>query len=132
MENTRFYLDNLWRWKCGLSEFNEPKPERIDLEGLRKSEWSHMFEGLMRNRLVMGALRYGKLHAKDKPQYDRVKSMIKRLNKYNESGNMELLVDVANLCLLEFEECNHPNKHFYSIDDGEHVSLINNKPCKHE
>ena len=90
-----------------------------------KSEWSKEFEQLMRNRLIIGALRYGKIHAKGKPQYDRVRSMIKRLSNYQETGNMELLVDVANLCLLEFVECGHPKKHFYALDESDHVGIKN-------
>lgn len=74
----------------------------------------------MRHRLIMGGLRYGRIH-EEKPKYDRISSAISRLNKYSKTGNLEFLVDVANLCLLEFEEGNHPNKHFNSIDDGEHV-----------
>lgn len=33
----------------------------------------------------------------------------------------EYLVD---LCLLEFEECDHPKAHFDAIDDGEHVEIL--------
>ena len=121
--DSQFFLNNLWRWKCGLSEFAFDKKKSVDFDALRVSEWSAEFETLMRNRLVMGALRYGKLHDKGKPQYDRVASMLKRLNAYKESGNKEFLVDVANLCLLEFEECSHPKAHFSSVDDGDHVSV---------
>lgn len=108
-----------------MEEIDRTNPKSPTLEELKKSEWSPEFEGLMRNRLVMGALRYGKIHQKGKPQYDRVESMIKRLIKYKETGNKEYLVDVANLSLLEFEECNHPNQHFHSIDEhNEHVKPI--------
>lgn len=99
-------------------------PPRYTLDELAASEWSPQFEQLMRNRLIMGALRYGKLGAENKSQYDRIASMQKRLIKYQQSGNMELLVDIANLCLCEFVECHHPTKHFHSIDDGEHVAKI--------
>jgi hypothetical protein len=119
----QFFLNNLWRWKCGLPENEPAKP--VLLNDLKKTEWSVDFENLMRNRLCMGALRYGKIKADGKPKYNRVESMIKRLQKFNESGNKEYLVDVANLCLLEFEECNHPKQHFSAIDDGDHVTISN-------
>lgn len=90
---------------------------------LRRSEWSPEFERLMRNRLVLGALRYGRIHAVGKPTYDRAESIIRRARKYQETGNLELLVDVANLCLLEFEEGQHPQRHFAAEDDGEHVQV---------
>lgn len=92
-----------------------------DFNKLTLSEWSNKFETLMRNRLIMGAYRYGVLNNMNKPTYNRVESMINRLRKYEQTGNTEFLVDVANLCMLEFEEGVHPNKHFSSIDDGEHV-----------
>lgn len=119
----QFFLNNLWRWKCGLPETEEVNQES-SYEELKKTEWSEEFERLMRNRLIIGALRYGRIGAANKPQYDRVSSMIKRLSKYQETGNKEFLVDVANICLLEFVECNHPNQHFHAIDDGEHTDIL--------
>ena len=53
----------------------------------------------------------------------RIGSIVKRLMSYQETGNTELLVDVANLCLCEFVEGKHPNKHFRAVDDGEHVTV---------
>ena len=66
-------------------------PEQLD------GQWHAQFELLMRNRLKMGALRYGLnfCNAAGKPQYDRTQSAIKRLELYRETGNDELLVDVA-------------------------------------
>lgn len=119
----QFFLNNLWRWKCGLPETEEVN-QVSSYEELKESEWSEEFERLMRNRLIIGALRYGRLGAANKPQYDRINSMIKRLTKYQETGNKEFLVDVANICLLEFVECNHPNQHFHAIDDGEHTEIL--------
>ena len=121
----RHFAMNLWRWKCGLPEEDEPHPApAIDIESLRLTEWDTEFEQLMRNRLVMGAMRYGKIGAPGKPIYDRVSSIIKRMEKYKATGNKEFLVDVANLCLLEFVECHHPNAHFHAIDDGEHTEAL--------
>ncbi len=91
---------------------------KYKLQDLEQSEWNPLFERLMRNRLLMGALRYGLLNAPEKPKYDRIASMEKRLRKYRENGNLELLVDVANLALCEFTECDHPLKHFHT-QDGE-------------
>ncbi len=105
--------------RAGLSE---PIRAKYTLADLERSEWSLAFERLMRNRLIMGALRYGRIHETGKRKYNRVESMARRLAKYHETGNKELLVDVANLCLLEFEECHHPNAHFHSVDNTtEHV-----------
>lgn len=103
-------------------DFPEPK---CKIEDLEKSQWSDEFETKMRNRLIMGALRYGILGDPAKPTYDNTSSIIKRANLYVETGNLEHLVDIANLCLVEFIDGKHPNRHFHSADDtSEHVSKL--------
>ena len=72
-----------------------------NLADMRRSEWSPRFETLMRNRLLFGAFRYGKLGGEDK-DYDRIVAALDRLQEYQRTGNDELLVDVANIMLLEF------------------------------
>lgn len=116
----QFYLKNLWRRSAGLPEL-EPQAAIPSLEKLRTTEWSPRFETLMRNRLIVGAIRYGKINDWNKPEYDRVQGIYKRLCEYALTGNLENLVDIANLALVEFEEGRHPKRHFKSIDDGEHV-----------
>ena len=90
------------------------------LEALQETEWSPEFEGLMRRRLIMGAFRYGRLRDSRKPPYDRVVDMQRRLTQYVLTKNKELLVDVANLALLEFEE---GDGCFLVVDDGEHCGI---------
>ena len=99
----------------------EPRTFR-GLEMLRKTEWSREFERLMRARLVMGALRYGILNAPEKPEYDRMQAISLHVTAYQRDGNMEHLVDIANLSLCEFEEGTHPKRHFAPIDDGPHAA----------
>lgn len=108
--------------RAGLGPVILPKYRLSDLE---RSEWSPEFEQLMRNRLLMGALRYGPIGAPNKPRYDRIGSIEKRLKAYRETGNKELLVDSANLCLMEFVECHHPKAHFHAQDNSDnHVSKV--------
>lgn len=117
----QYFLDNLWLWKCGLPEAQFPTNHIPSYEELKISEWSPEFEQLMRNRLVLGAIRYGKMgHGaipRGKPRYDRCASIRTRLLKYEETGNAEWLVDISNIALLMYEERYHPNFHFRSIDD---------------
>lgn len=93
-----------------------PPVARVSAGELARSEWSPQFERLMRNRLIIGALRHGRLRAIGKPAYDRIQGALKRLFQYRQTGNLEALVDVANLMLLEFEECRHPRAHFDSLN----------------
>jgi hypothetical protein len=136
MMNDNKFINNLWLWSVGAEEddsiygtydskLSKKKiaQQSLSFDSLSKTEWSTKFERLMRNRMIMGAFRYGLLHAPGKQSYDRIASMRRRLQLYDETGNDELLVDIANMCLLEFEEGLHPNKHFASVDDGEHAQV---------
>ena len=91
------------------------------LKEIFASQWCPRFEYLMRNRLCMGYFRYAPLSKQKKGQMDNIGSIEKRVKKYKETGNDELLVDIANICMVEFLLGAHPNKHFASEDDGEHV-----------
>jgi hypothetical protein len=94
---------------------------RADPTELERTEWCEEFERLQRNRLIIGALRYGRLGAPGKPQWDRVPDMIRRLEAYQADGNLEHLVDVANLAMAAFVEDRHPERHFAAADDGQHT-----------
>ncbi len=117
----RLFLDNLWRWKCELPEKEIGSGNTLELSTLEKSEWSNEFEKLMRNRLLVGSFRYGLLNAPGKPKYDCMESIRSRLDLYKKTKNKEHLVDIANLCLCEFEEGKGV---FHSIDDGEHAKIV--------
>lgn len=116
----RPFLDDLWRRSAGVKEEVRDWGGVEDLEELRASEWSPKFERLMRNRLIVGAIRYGRLGANGKPDYDRCEMVRDRIRRYEETGNLEFLVDAANGCLLEFVEGKHPNRHLQSDETVKH------------
>lgn len=116
------FIKNLWKWKCGLPESVEI-PSIPSLDELKKSQWNNKFEELRLNRMLLGFFRYGFMLGNTR-KYDNIGSAIKRLQKYQETGNAEFLIDAANLCMIEFTQENHRNFHFKSIDDGEHTKLI--------
>lgn len=101
-----------------------PEMKIYNVQKLYHTEWSFRFEKLMRNRLTLGALRYGRIREASKPKYNRLAAMRKKLEEYVLTGNDELLVDIANLSLLEFEEGAHPKKHFHSKHDIDHVQEV--------
>jgi len=116
------FVKNLWLWKCGQPEV-ELSAKKDNILDMPTTEWSQRFEMLMRNRLWMGAIRYGVINEPGKPKYDYMTSIVSRAKLYRQTGNQELLVDIANLCLVEFEQKGHPLAHFESIDDGDHVRV---------
>jgi hypothetical protein len=96
-----------------------------DFDELWECGWLKEFELMQRRRMVLGQLRYGINYCYGKRQYDRVGAIARKIEAYRENGNLELLVDVANLCMLEFGEGNHPNRHFGATDDEDHVAASN-------
>lgn len=112
--------------KAGLSQTPSSPFNPTDFDKLKQTEWSSEFEQLMRNRLLMGALRYGTLEQKrkKKKQWDLLGALKSKAEGYARTGNTEYLVDAANYCLLAFELDKHPNKHFKALDDhSDHCKL---------
>lgn len=99
-------------------------PPRHSLDELLQTQWSPQFITYMRNRLLMGAYRYGLLGRNQKP-YDSVGSLVRRAQAYLRDGNQEHLVDIANLALVEFlkGDC-HPSPHWTPTDDGVHTEEL--------
>ena len=92
-------------------------PQRAvpDLPELVETEWSPRFEQYMRNRLIMGCFRYGPLA--NKKGYAIIDYIITKLNRYQQIGCLEALVDVANMALIEFEHPSHPTAHWSPLDE---------------
>lgn len=102
----------------------DPRP-RPPLHSLRETEWVPQFEQYMRNRLVMGAMRYETFDEKLKGnKYDCLGYVKRKLIEYESTGNLECLVDAANLLMIEFAAPHHPNPHFNPGDDASHVGIL--------
>lgn len=121
MTNFEWLRDRLLSGIAGL------KPDRT-YEEIRQASWSYQFERFMRQRLIMGSIRYGGgLNDPDKPAYDCLGAIAKRLQEYERTGNDELLVDIANLAMVEFEEGFHPKKHFHAKERNEQHTGVKKK-----
>lgn len=92
------------------------------LDQIRDYQWSDEFEALRRPRMVMGYFRYGPMSRQGR--HDNIGSALQRLRLYRHGGNGEHLVDVANICMVEFVQQNHPNYHFDAVDDGVHAAKV--------
>jgi hypothetical protein len=87
-----------------------------------KEQWSDTFEAYMRNRMVVGGYRYGRIQDPQSGVYDNIGSLIDRAKAYLEDGNQEHLVDAANLAMVEFMRGScHANPHWSPTDDGSHT-----------
>ena len=90
------------------------KASTLDSNSLDKlivSEWSEEFETLMRNRLIMGAFRYGKLKKARRPGATdfHINYIKEKLAIYEKTGNTDL-------SLVEFITGDHPLSHFKALD----------------
>jgi len=104
----------------------EPAP---DLEQIRREQWCPDFVRKMSNRMVVGWFRYGPIRDPAARPYDNVGSAIERLQDYLRDGNLEHLVDAANLCLIEYVKGprgvgSHPSPTWQPKDDGKHTRLV--------
>ncbi len=75
--------------------------------------WAAKFFQLMANRLIVGHHRYGD---RDSDSVHPVSEILSRTAEYQRTGNLELLVDVANFAALEFSRPTHEHAHFESIE----------------
>lgn len=121
MTNTDFLRERLLN-RCGMTQYAQvmDKPDTRALSELRDACWSKDFETKMRNRLVLGAMRYGRIDRQAVDHRRGVASMRRRLDDYMANGNSENLVDIANLCLMLYVGGDHPTQHFATGDGVEH------------
>ena len=127
IHSTKDFIYDLW---CDIankpekSPLNKPLKKIPSLEELKISQWCPELEKLQRNRLIMGAFRYGLLEDQDFNKYDLVLEIKKRLERYIKTKNLEYLVDTNNMCLLQFIKGKRLGQKLKSIDDGEHTPEI--------
>jgi hypothetical protein len=104
--------------------YMEPAERLPDLPVLYETEQCPEFRRLRDARLILGAFRYGRFGDPRKAHYDHVRDMIRRLCAYEFDGNLEHLLDVANLCEVEWATSRHPKRHYRPTDDTEHTPVV--------
>lgn len=123
----RYQTDHVWLRERLLTKagvISNHRQPTISLSEMEKMQWGDEWKNvlrLMKNRMVMGGYRYGPLCLQKRGEYNNIADIRRRLDKYEETGNMEHLVDAANITIIECLKENHPNFHFKSIDDGDHA-----------
>lgn len=91
-----------------------------------RTEFSEKFVALMKNRMLVSYHRYGNvadamIPKKDGPRktIDAIESAIIRIRKYEQTGNVEFLVDASNFLMMEFMYPSHVNGHFEATDSDQ-------------
>lgn len=88
------------------------------MDDVLATEFSERFVALMKNRMVVSFHKYGRV-ADTVGRVDRLKSLRQRLQRYEETGNTEWLVDAANFAMIEFMHPAHAEAHFRGTDSDE-------------
>lgn len=72
---------------------------------------------LLKDRLLMGAVRYGDNNYDWPEMHRRLKV---KFDAFVKTGNAEMLVDLINYIVIELQTKAHPNHHFEALDDQYH------------
>lgn len=90
----------------------------VEEYGAPASEFCEEFVVGMRKRMAVSYHKYGAV--KDAAgKVDEVASLKTRLSRYEEDGNTEWLIDVANFAMIEFMQPQHPDAHYRPTDSDE-------------
>lgn len=83
------------------------------------TEFSLTFVQRMADRMAMSFSKYGHVTDESVKKFDPVANILVRLKKYNDTGNTEWLMDVANCAMIEFMFPQHPEAHYRPTDSAE-------------
>jgi hypothetical protein len=84
--------------------------------GIPESEFSQQFAQGMADRVAVSFCKYGAIAEAYPSRVDAIASLKKRLERYEQDGNTEWLMDVANFAMIEFMHPRHPLAHFVATD----------------
>lgn len=88
----------------------------LDATGTPQSEYSKTFLQGMLSRMGVSFHKYGAVAQGYPKKIDAIASLKTRLEKYEEDGNTEWLMDVANFAMIEFMHPAHPKAHYAPQD----------------
>lgn len=83
------------------------------------TEFSEPFIAGMRARMAVSYYKYGPVALGFPRRRDAIASLRRRLEKYEETGNTEWLMDAANFAMIEYMHPGHPGAHFRATDSDE-------------
>lgn len=92
---------------------------RIEELGAPASEFNEGFVEGMRKRMAVSFHKYGLMEDAAAARVDQVASLKVRLARYEETGNTEWLMDVANMAMIEFTHPLHADAHYRATDSDE-------------
>lgn len=123
MRDKLWYNNNRWRLAHGLPE--RRVGEMPSIEEISESVKTPYFDKLVHNKLIQGFYRYEDPNNpfKENTFYDYIEAMKNKIKRYEETHNLELLVDISNYARLEFKKPKYLDAYYYNEDDTEHAPL---------
>lgn len=106
-----------------MSTLTPPKPSEATLRLTAPTEFSVEFAQGMADRMAVSYFKYGPVADNAKNFTDTLANLQKRLDRYEETGNTEWLMDVGNFAMIEFMFPHHKDAHFRSTDSKESPGL---------
>ena len=91
-----------------------------------KDQISEKFIQGMVDRMFTSYYRYGAIQDGFPHKVDAIGCLHMRLKKYEETGNTEWLMDVANFAMIEFILPKHSKAHFRPTESGESPGVVQN------
>ena len=88
-------------------------------KGVPDSEYSDRFDQGRYDRMAISYFKYGLVAEAYPARVDAIASLKKRLEKYEQDGNTEWLMDVGNFAMIEYMHPRHPKAHFRATDSDE-------------
>lgn len=96
-----------------------------DQPGIPTSENSLTFHQGMVDRMGVSFYKYGRVAEGYPSRVDAIGSLKLRLQKYEDTGNTEFLMDIANFAMIEFMRPRHPKAYFKETDSKESPGRVN-------
>ena len=97
-----------------------------------RTEFSECFVDLMRSAMIVSFYKYGLLEEAYPRHVDAIESLKKRLEHYEEDGNVEWLVDISNFALIEFMHPRHSKAHFAPQDSDTSPGRVSRRTGKED
>lgn len=92
-------------------------------EEILRRDFSEQFVNSMKNAIEMSHHKYGWMSNTYPELAQAVKCIQERLDKYNETHNLEYLVDVANFAMIEFKHPSYPDAKYTPQGSSESPGL---------
>ena len=126
MRERAYYDKNRWRLLHGLGE--RQKGLLPSFDEIKEKVDSEEFNKLAYNKLLQGFYRYTN---PENPfpktsKYDFIQAMKNKIARYEQTHNLELMVDVRNYAMLEFTKPQFGDAYYHNEDDTEHAPLKRN------